>query len=322
MRQTAPKRLALAMVCAVALITGCTDHQKLKQDMLQAVQKQEQARSYRFTGELQLQLDASLFAGAQPLTAAMATLLKDSAIAYTGAAAEAVSGESVRFEADMTVTPKNGAQPILIPALIKDNKLYLALPVFNKPDEFTVLPLGQGDNAAASGETLKNTGHLSAVLSGKLLEGIDPAWINEDSEPTALADGTPGRRLRLELTAKNEQAAADYFAASLPGALAELAASGLQPSAGDALGKALANARLKAPSSLTLLVDGQGFIREQTGELRFSLGDGPASALKWTQRLSDINGQIDFRKDVPKQTKPLDDLLRLLPKAPAASSAR
>lgn len=66
------KMLPLLLLCCIlVLAAGCTDHEQLKQDLLQAAAKQKQVQSYRFSGQANLQLDPSLFQGAQPMTAAM-----------------------------------------------------------------------------------------------------------------------------------------------------------------------------------------------------------------------------------------------------------
>ncbi|MCZ8511208.1 hypothetical protein O9H85_01885 [Paenibacillus filicis] len=306
-----PKNIAIPLLlgCAVLLTAGCTDHQQLKQQVVQAAKKQEEIRSYQFTGSVNLKLDAALFQGLPPMTAAMLSLLKESTIEYTGAAS---SADVLQTEADLKITPKGAAAPIPMPVLIKDNKLYLQLPAVNKPDEYTSIPLDKG---AASADKLKNAGHLNSVLSGKLLEGVDPAWIGTDNKTEKLADGSTVKHLTIDVTSKNEKAAADYLAGSLPALLGELVSNGLSSQGQtDAWKKTAESIRLTAPSSITLAVDEQGYIRRQSGQLHFTLGTAKDNAIEWTQELNGINQKVTFAKETPKQVKTLDDILRLLPK--------
>lgn len=96
-------RYAALFGLTVLLVSGCTDRQQLKEEWQQAAAKQEQALSYQFSGELDLQLDASLFEGAPPLTAGLLSVFKESRIAYSG---KASLNEPVQLEADVKLTPK------------------------------------------------------------------------------------------------------------------------------------------------------------------------------------------------------------------------
>ena len=71
---------AVALGCTVLLAAGCTDHEQLKKEIVQAAQKQEDIRSYHFTGTATLKLDPALFHGLPPMTVAMLSLLKESRI--------------------------------------------------------------------------------------------------------------------------------------------------------------------------------------------------------------------------------------------------
>ncbi|TVY09619.1 hypothetical protein [Paenibacillus cremeus] len=297
----------LILLCSTALMAvGCTDHKQLKQDLQAAVQKQEQALANHFSGTVDLKLDASLFQGAAPMAAAMLTTLKDSHIEYSGAATLA---EPVRMEATLKVLPKGAASSIDMPLLIKDNKLYLQMPAINKPDEYLMLPLDKGP------ERLKNTGHLSSVVYGKLLEGINPDWLEPGQQQETLPGSTePVKRITLNITDKNQKAAADAINGVIPGILSELLQSGLSTSAQtDQWKKAMSTFQVTSPSSVSMLIDNQGFIREQSGKLQFRVDASSAvQAMEWKHTTSDINQTISFTQDEPKQVKSMDDILRLV----------
>ncbi|UUZ96106.1 hypothetical protein LJK87_18150 [Paenibacillus sp. P25] len=195
---------AVALGCTVLLAAGCTDHQRLKKEVVQAAQKQEEIRSYHFTGTMDLKLDPALFQGVPPLTAGILSLLKESRIEYAGAASLT---DAVQMEADIKITPKGASAPTIVPILIKDNKLYMQLPAVNKPDEYMAFPLDStvpGSPAAA--DRLKNTGRLTSALSAKLFEGLDPNWLDTDNKTETLPDGTTGKHIKLEISSKNQKA--------------------------------------------------------------------------------------------------------------------
>ncbi|NTZ18489.1 hypothetical protein EXW96_13170 [Paenibacillus sp. JMULE4] len=143
------------------------------------------------------------------------------------------------MEATFTLTPKGAVSPIVLPILLKDNKMYLHLPAISPTDEYIMLPL---ENA----QSLWNADR--GLASGIFAEQWSPA----------------------------------------------------------------------APSSVSTVIDEQGFIREQSGKLSFTdKKSGKAvSVIEWTQQIDDVNQTPNFSKEEPKQVKNLQDILRLLPAAP------
>ncbi|MCM3267318.1 hypothetical protein [Paenibacillus elgii] len=302
---------AALISCTVLLTSACTDHQQVKQDLVQAVAKQEQIQSYRYAGEAELKLDASLFSGSQPVTAALLGLVKESKFEYSGLVSLA---DPVRMEASVKLTPKGAASPIELPFLLKDNKMYLQMPAITKADEYLMLPLDK------QADKLKNTGRLSASLIGKLLVGVNPNWLEPGSKDEKLADGEPAKRITLTVTDKNKQDTAKYFAAALPSVLNELMISGLSGTGQtEEWKKSLERIKIEAPTTLSILIDNQGFIREQTGKLYFSVegGNDAKNSVEWTYKVQEINQTPAFTKEAPKQVKHAEDILRLLPKPQA-----
>lgn len=301
-------RYAALFGLTVLLVSGCTDRQQLKEEWQQAAAKQEQALSYQFSGELDLQLDASLFEGAPPLTAGLLSVFKESRIAYSGIAS---LNEPVQLEADVKLTPKGADSGLELPILLKDNKLYLHMPAVNKTDEFFMLPLG------SNADRLKNTGRMSASVSGKLLQAANPDWLESSGNDEPLAGGETAKHISMLVTDKNKQQAASYLAAVLPAIADEWLSSGL---IGEAQAKAWKEAsrslQVTAPSSLETWIDSQGFIRQQKAQLRFTLKEGGAvHAIQWTHRIDAVNQPQTFEKETPKLLKNTDEILRLLPKA-------
>lgn len=301
----------LLTMSIILVLTGCTDNKQLKQDLLQAINKQQDVTSYRFQGSMELKGDASLVGQADPLTGILFSFMRESTINFQGVSAL----EPARMETTLSVTSKGGS-PVTIPILIKDSKLYFQVPALNKPDEFMMLPIPSKPASSGGGaDSLKNTGQWSAALMQQLFKDVDPAWLKPSKEAAKLADGTTGKSITLDINTKNEQAFADYMSKSVaPGFVEMVKTNGFAASASmDKWSTALEQVKIKAPSSITLTVDSAGFIREQQWNLSFTAGNSTnVNTINWTYHLSDINQNPAFTQDTPAKTKSLEDLLRLV----------
>jgi hypothetical protein len=307
----------LLSLSVLLLITGCTDYNQLKTDLLQAVAKQEQVTSYQFKGSIELKADPSLLGGAaSPFTAALFAFLKDSKIDYNGLTAL----EPAQLEAAFKVTPTGGSL-IDIPVLIKDNKLYFRIPAINKDDEYLVFPITEKSSNPATGssEALKNSSHLASTIHDQLLNGINPEWLQTSKDPVTLADGTVTKRITLDINSKNEQAFNDIWKKAVPGFTELLKSNGLASAANiDGWQSMLKEVQFRAPSSLEFLIDNQGFIHEQKWNVAFTAnGSTNENHLIWTQSLSELNKAPAFTKEIPAKQKSLEDLLKLVKPAPA-----
>ncbi|NOU95426.1 hypothetical protein GC093_19665 [Paenibacillus sp. LMG 31456] len=305
-------RASLLSAALVLFVTGCTDYKQIKADLLQAVSKQEEVKNYRFAGSIELKADAALLGQANPFAAALFAILKDSKIEYTGITALEPSSQ---LETSLKVTPTGGTA-IDIPILIKDSKLFFHMPALNKEDEYMVLPI---QASSSSTEPLKNTGHLTATLNQQLLNGVDPNWLQPTKELITLADGTAANRITLAINSKNEKAFADYWDQSLPGFLELLKTNGLATGASiDSWQATLKQIKFKAPTTLDMLIDNDGYIHEQKWNLIFTAGGSTnENRIVWTQTLSEINKKPAFTKEIPAKQKSLDELLKLTQQAPA-----
>jgi hypothetical protein len=309
--------LSLLLLCFLLFLTGCTDYKQLKADMLQAISKQEEIKSYGFAGSIELKADASLLGGTTPFTAALFALLKDSKVDYKGLTAL----EPSQMEAALTVTPTGGAA-IDIPVLIKDSKLFFHMPALNKDDEYMGMPITNKPAAgAANTEALKNTGHLTSSINGQLLSGIDPNWLQTAKDPVTLADGTTAKRITLDINKKNATAFNEYWVQAIPGFIDLLKTNGLATGAAlDSWQTTLKQVKFQEPSTIDMLIDNQGFIHEQKWNLTFTANNSTnVNHIIWTHTLSDVNKAPAFTKDIPAKLKSLDDLLKLLKPAPAVA---
>jgi hypothetical protein len=301
----------------ILFMSGCTDNKQLKQDLLQAVSKQQEIKTYKFNGSIELKADTSLFGQASPITSALFALIKDSKIDYKGIS----SLEPSRMESELKVTPA-GASPIDIPVLIKDSKLYFHIPAINKDEEFMVLPVQAAKSpapASGSGEPLQNTGRLTAAFDQQLLNEIDPNWLQTAKDPVILADGTTAKRITLDVNPKNEKTFSDYWDKLQPGFIELLKTNSLASGASlETWQAALKQIKIKAPTTVDMLIDNQGFIHEQKWNLSFtSGGSANINHMVWTQSLTEINQNPAFAQEIPAKTKSLDELLKLTQPAAA-----
>ncbi|WP_079910509.1 hypothetical protein [Paenibacillus sp. 32352] len=306
----------LLLLSTMIILAGCTDHKQLKQDLLQAVAKQQDIASYQFEGAIELHADSSLLGQANPLTVSLFSLMKESKIDYKGVTAL----EPARMETNLTITPAGGS-PISVPVLIKDSKLFFQMPPLNKADEYMMLPIQNKQASDAGKDPLKNTGQLTASLTQQLYKDVDPEWLQAPKDSGTLPDGTPAKRITLDINKKNEQAVTEYMSKSvIPGLLEIVKTNGLASEASmKAWSASLSQLKIKAPSTITLSMDQNGFIREQQWNLTFTAGNSTnENHVTWTYSISDINTNPAFTMETPAKVKSLEDLLRLVKPANTA----
>lgn len=316
---TARKWMTTAVLASllVPTLSGCTDHNAIKQSVQQAIAKQKEMKTYKFSGSVDLKLGAGLpVPDGNPMTAAVLGSLKESTIEWTGVS----SVEPVRLEADVKVTPKGSSTPFTLPFLIKDNKMYVSLPLINKPDEFYAVDLtqlSQGGASQLSVDNLKNTSQMTTALWSKLADAIDAKWFDQAKDPVTLPDGKPAKAFTVTITDKNAAEINAAINAKLPEIADLLQTNGMIGEGLAAKWKAAKTAvELRGPSKLTLLVDEQGFVRDEKLELVYKLkgADGAASDNQTTlhEAYEQINQAPQFQKEVPAKTKPFDDVMKLL----------
>lgn len=310
----------MTATCAVSLLvpmlTACTDHEQLKKNVQQAITKQTEMKSYKFSGGADLKLGFNLSSpDGNPLTAALLNSFKESKIEWSGTS----NTEPLQFEADIKLTPA-GNGTIAIPILIKDSKMYFNLPAINKPDEFYMIDmaqLGKDSKTPLSPDNLKNASQVTSALWSKFAGAVDAKWFEEAKDPVKLPDGKPAKSYSITVTDKNAAEISSALSSKLPEIADVLQSNGLLGADQAAKWKSSkASVQLKPSSKLTLLIDEQGFVRDEQLQLGFAIknGDGSSSDNQVTlhEAYDQVNQPPQFQKDVPKQTKPFDDILKLL----------
>ncbi|TBL78130.1 hypothetical protein [Paenibacillus thalictri] len=299
------KSAILAAIISLGLLaSACTDHAKIKSDLLTAAAKQSELASYRFEGSALLNLHLNADPSA-PLTTALLSFVKTSKLEWKG-----VSSSEPRMETTLKITPENaGNTSMEIPALFKDGKWYFSLPPIHKNGEFSVLDMSK----ITGNQTGKLSGSedLMSALLKQVLGAVDAKWVNQTKEPVTLPDQSSARQYTIEMNESNAKELNTALNAAVPGMTEWLKTNGwaaglINPG----------QIELQAPSSLSFAVDEKGFIREQRYQLYFTLkqssGKPEQQHVELRQYISDVNTSPAFEMPVPADAKPLN-----LPAAPS-----
>lgn len=313
------KWITLTAVTAISLLslTACTDNTKVKEALEQSLNKQKEMKSYTFEGSTTLAISDALLKTSNPLTNSLLTLVKDSTIDWKGIS----NVEPLQFQTDLKITPKGSTSPFEIPILIKDNKMYFNMPALNKTaDEYYAIDLQQMSQTSKSAltlDTLKNTSQLSTSLGNLVFSGIDPKWYKEAKEPVKLKDGSTAKSISVELTSKNEKDINTVFQTKLPEFIGTLQNNGFIPAdKADQLKKSPPGAiQLKTPSKMFVAIDDSGFIRDQSIDVVFQMtvdGKAQENHIVLHQTYDAINQATALTKEVPKNVKSFDEILKLI----------
>lgn len=313
------KWITLTAVTAFSLIslTACTDNTKVKEALEQSLNKQKEMKSYTFDGSTTLAISDGLMKSSNPLTNGLLSLVRESTIDWKGIS----NVEPLQFQTDLKITPKGSSSPFEIPILIKDSKLYFNMPALNKtPDEYYAIDLqkmSQNSKSPLTVDTLKNTPQLSTTLGNLFFTAADAKWYKEAKAPVKLKDGSSAKSISIEITSKNVKDINSLMQKQLPDFLGYLQNNGfLAADKVEQLKKDLPNAlQLKAPGKMVVAIDETGFIRDQTIDVGFSVTvDGKAqdNHILFHQTYDAINQASPLTKEVPKNVKSFDDILKLI----------
>ncbi|MBO9604948.1 MAG: hypothetical protein J7639_03310 [Paenibacillaceae bacterium] len=306
------KSIVLAAVLAVSLLAGCRNGDgTAKQDVLSALGRQAEMNNYRFSGDAELKLgNLPQQNGLNAVTTSLMTMFLGGKLEWSG-----VTGDSpLRLEATVKSTPAGSSTALELPILFQDNKLYVNIPLLNKKDEYYVLGADQLGSAGAS--ALQSLPRIAADASRLLADAIDAKSFKEAKEQVTLKDGTQAKRVTLDITAKNKDAVSTAVSAKWPAFVDSLKSGGLLTNAQADQLKAEANVQLAAGDQLAATIDADGFIRELLVKVAFSTaqeGGTPQSReINLHAYYDQINRNPAFEKEVPKTTKPFDDVLKAL----------
>ncbi|WP_258206094.1 hypothetical protein [Paenibacillus radicibacter] len=300
-----------------SLLIACTDNKATQTAVLQGIAKQSEMKSYAFEGSADIKLGDGLVPSTDLVTQTFFNVFKESTIKWNGV----TNYDPVAFEADINVTPKGGTEGFNIPVLIKDNKLYFHMPAINKENQFYSIDLAAAGSQASGTvkpEGLKNATSVFSSFVKSITSAVDPKYFQEEKEAAKLKDGSSAKAYTIEINDKNEKAINDMLNSKSGELYDSLKTSGILSN--EQADKLKSQNQLKftvqAPSKLRFVIDDKGFIREQTTELNlaFTGADGAVNkhSLTMNQQFNDINAAPAFKKEIPKDVKSFEDVLKLL----------
>ena len=313
-------QIILSIVLACTLLTACTDKTNLKKEAQVSVTKQAEMRNYSFTGTADIDLGTlPQTKDSNPITTNLLTLIEKSKLEWTGVA----SVDPVQLEVNLKSSSGALGIPLELPMLIKDNKLYISIPMLNKKDEYfaidlTTLGTMAGSKTPLTPDSLKNVIQTTSTLSNLILTDIQDKWFQKSKDPITLKDGTVAKILNVEITDKNIQEISLIFQSKLPEMIDILAKSGIiSTEQAEKLKQAdLKSIQMRTPGILSLTIDPTGFIREQKINLTYTMknkeGNLENRHLNVSQAYDHINQSPKFEKQTPTQIRPFEHILKFM----------
>lgn len=318
--------IALMTVALLAFMAaGCTDGNELKQEVIQAFDKQKDMSSYRFSGQAVLQTDNELkHPDQQPLTADLYELLKQSTLSWEGVA----SRHPVRLEMTWKITPQGRNSSIEIPFIVKDEKAFFHIPSINLENEYFEMDLHkspQGSQLALTPEMLNQAAGIPSAILKSLTETINPKWFSEKKENQTNVQ-TAFKSISIEIKPENFGDFTKDVTSTLPDVTAELQKIGLPADHSvidfqmqklrERLASSTDSMRLRQPLTFSVAIDGQGFVRSETMDLDLAIKQTDGSE-KYVQlhrqtQYDQINENPSFSMEIPQKTRSIEDVLRLV----------
>ncbi|WP_442603743.1 hypothetical protein [Paenibacillus sp. KN14-4R] len=309
--------LALVTVLMSSLLIACTDNKAIQTTVLQGIAKQSEIKSYTFEGTADVKIGDGLIPASNPLTQTFINVFKESTLKWNGV----TNADTAQFESDINVTPKGGTEGFNIPILIKDNKLYFHMPAINKPEQYYSIDMatsGKNATGAVAPEALKNATTTFSSIYKSIASSVEPKWFQEEKAAVNLKDGTSGKAYNIEINEKNEKAVNEMIQSKNSELYDSLKNSGIVSAEQIDKWKSQNQPKItiQAPSKLRLVIDDKGFIRDQTLDLNLAItaAEGNPNKISFNihQLFNDVNTQPPFKKEIPKDVKNFDEIIKLL----------
>jgi hypothetical protein len=314
-------KIILSVFLISTLLTGCKEATHYKQDAQASITKQTEMKNYVFTGKADIDLGNIIpqTKDSNVITSNLLGILQNSSIEFKGIA----NTEPVQLEVDLKATPVILGTALDLPIILKDNKLYMNIPLLSQKDEYFAIDLTKLGTAtdlksSLSPESLKNISQISASISKLIMDDMQEEWFNKSKTELTLPDGSKATTLTIEVDDKNKAALSTTFQSKLPKMISTLQTNGiLSKEQADKLNQTnFQSVQIEIPSSIALTIDEAGFIREQQINLTFSIKNEAGAAanhhLNLKQTYDQINKNPAFTKPIPTKIKPFEDILKLL----------
>lgn len=292
--------ISIAMILLFSLLVGCSsDDDELKLEVLEAISKQDEINSYRFSGSSDLQLDwAALTETKQdPLTSSLTTLITNSHIKWQGAAKK----DTAQMEIDLSINPHQTDTTFELPAMIKNNKLYFNIPLLTVNDEEYLFIDLEGDLTTLPFMSILT--HMAEAIDGKLFEEINKS--DEDTTKT----------IAIHITKENWIEIVESLQTQIPLIIDELENSKLinpdiaaqwRGNSNNLVDK-INSSDLDEAGIISFTINQEGFISEQN--LQFNYAN---QSIEIHNRLHDINQDLTFEKEIPEQIRSFNDIIDML----------
>jgi hypothetical protein len=315
-------KIILSLLLLGTLLTGCKEETHYKLDAQASITKQIEMKNYAFTGNADIDLGKLIpqSTDGNAITANLLGILQNSSIEFKGIA----NTEPVQLEVDLKAAPVVLAGASLdLPIILKDNKLYMNIPLLSQKDEFfaidlTTLGSTTDPKSALTPDSLKNVSQISSTITKLIMDDMQEDWFKKSKDPLTLQDGSKATTLTIDVDDKNKAALSTIFQAKLPKMISTLQTNGiLSVGQVEKLNQNnFQSVQIELPSSIALTIDEAGFIREQLIKLTFSIKDAAGATathhLNLKQTYDQINKNPAFTKAIPTKIKPFEDVLKLL----------
>jgi hypothetical protein len=304
------------------LLSGCTKSTHYKEDVQASLKKQAEMKNYAFSGNADLALGNFIpqAKDSNPITTNLLGILQNSKLAYTGI----VNTAPVQLEVDLKATPAALAGATLdLPIILKENKLYLNIPLLSQKDEYfsidlTKLGTAENPKSPLSPDSLKNVSQIASSISNLVIADLQEKWFTKAKDQVTLKDGSKATTLSVQVDDKNKAALSTSLQTKLPEIITSLKTNGiLSAEQADKLKQSNFKAiQVTTPSSVIFTIDQAGFIRDQEVNLTFTMPDETGAAVNHHinvhQSYEQINQSPKFTKEIPQKIKPFEDVLKLL----------
>jgi hypothetical protein len=318
--------LLIMLVLLAAAAVGCGDREQLQLDVQKALAKHTEMNNYRFSGSADLSLERPAADwSSNPMTAGILKMITNGQLTWEGVA----SVEPVRMELLLKLSPHGSNQPIDIPMLIQDNKMYLHIPAINEAEQYYEIDLDQlsklsGTDNPLSPEQLGGAGQLFSSIFHDIVSAVNPKRFIEIGNAKAGI-----RSINITLQQKHVEEAIDIWFTALPGIIQQLSEAGyIQPQALEAWEQKLTPTNhhsriehsdeitLNKPVTLLTKLDEEGFVRESHMKVDISAIGKNKAAKTWSvdvvNHYDDINQNPAFIQPIPTNIKPFTDILKYM----------
>jgi hypothetical protein len=314
------------LIVLVTAVVGCSDGEQLQLDIQKALAKHTEMNTYRFSGSTDLSLERPEGDwSTNPMTARIASMITNGKLTWEGVA----SVNPVRMEMQLQIIPNGSTQPIEIPMLIQNNKMYVHIPAINQPEQYYEIDLEQlsemsGAANSLSPQQLGNAGQLFSSLFHDIISAVNPKRFEDEA-----SDETAMKSILITLKQKHVEEAIGIWFNALPEIINQLSSAGyIQQETLESWQQKLSADHYKSwidrsdaitlnqPLILRMKIDDQGFIRESHIYVDITMTAEDQTLKTWSadivNRYDDINQNPPFTRPIPDNVKPFTDILKLL----------